>query len=91
VFSGWRQIETYDSGTITVWSKDDSPPARKIASDTVPAPWEGVVWGLLPIGSSILAILLILLVPGRSAAEEDNLFTLPSPEQETLYAREARP
>jgi hypothetical protein len=62
VFGGWRQVESYDSGTITVWSKDDAPPARRIPSDAVPAPWEGWMWGILPIGSSFLAILFLWLL-----------------------------
>jgi hypothetical protein len=62
VFGGWRQIESYDSGSITVWSKDDAPPARLIPSDAMPAPWEGWIWGILPIGSSILAILFVWLL-----------------------------
>ena len=41
VFAGWHQIEVYDGGTITVWSKDDVPPAHKFPSDAMPAPWEG--------------------------------------------------
>jgi hypothetical protein len=62
VFGGWRQVETYESGAITVWSKDDAPPARVIPSDAVPAPWEGLLWGTLPIGSSFLAILFVWLL-----------------------------
>jgi hypothetical protein len=62
VFGGWRQIESYDSGSITVWSKDDAPPARLIPSDAMPAPWEGWMWGILPIGSSILAMLFVWLL-----------------------------
>ena len=65
VFAGWRQVESYDSGSITVWSKDDVPPARKIASDAIPAPWEGLLWGILPISTSILAILFALLIPDK--------------------------
>ena len=67
VFGGWRQVESYDSGTITVWSKDDAPPARALPSDSVPAPWEGLIWGILPIGSSFLAILFVwaLVEPRR--------------------------
>jgi hypothetical protein len=62
VFGGWRQIESYDSGTITVWSKDDAPPAHTIPSDAMPAPWEGLLWGILPIGSSFLAAFSVLLL-----------------------------
>lgn len=62
-FVGWRKIETFDNGAITAWSKDDVPPAHKIESDAVPAPWEGLLWGTLPIGVSFLAIFLELLLP----------------------------
>jgi len=62
-FVGWRKIETFDNGAITAWSKDDVPPAHKIASDAVPAPWEGLLWGTVPIGVSFLAIFLELLLP----------------------------
>jgi hypothetical protein len=62
-FVGWRKIETFDNGAITAWSKDDVPPAHKIASDAVPAPWQGLLWGTLPIGVSFLAIFLELLLP----------------------------
>jgi hypothetical protein len=62
VFGGWRQVESYESGAITVWSKDDAVPAHTIPSDAIPAPWEGLIWGILPIGSSILAILFVFLL-----------------------------
>ncbi len=57
-FAGWRQIELFDSGEITAWSKDDVPPAHKIESDAVPPRWQGLLWGILPVGISFLAILL---------------------------------
>jgi TRAP-type C4-dicarboxylate transport system permease small subunit len=93
VFGGWRQIESYDSGTITVWSKDDAPPARKIPSDAMPAPWEGWMWGVLPIGSSLLAILFVwLLVEPRRVRVEpfrvQEQATLPSEAREGVYADE---
>jgi hypothetical protein len=90
VFAGWRQIETYNSGAITAWSKDDVAPARKIVSDSVPAPWEGLLWGLLPIGSSILAILFALLLPER-AFTQGEVVTIPQYAGEQVYANEARP
>ena len=62
-FVGWRKIETFDNGEITAWSKEDVPPARRIESDAMPAPWQGLLWGILPIGASFLAILLELLLP----------------------------
>lgn len=57
-FAGWRQIETFDNGQITAWSKDDVPPAHRILSDANPPPWQGLLWGVLPIGVSFLAIFL---------------------------------
>jgi hypothetical protein len=89
VFAGWRQIETYDSGAITAWSKDDVPPARKITSDTMPAPWEGLLWGTLPIGSSIFAILFALVLPEK-AFKRAPVVTLPSYVAERTYADEVR-
>ena len=62
-FVGWRKIETFNNGEITAWSKEDVPPAHRIESDAVPAPWQGLLWGILPIGVSILAIFLELLLP----------------------------
>lgn len=62
-FVGWRKIETFGSGQITAWSKDDVPPAHKIESDAVPAPWQGLLWGTVPIAVSLLAIFLELLLP----------------------------
>ena len=62
-FAGWRKIETFNNGEITAWSKDDVPPAHRIDSDAVPAPWQGLLWGILPIGVSFLAIFLELLLP----------------------------
>ena len=62
-FVGWRKTETFNNGEITAWSKDDVPPAHKIVSDAVPPAWMGLLWGTLPIGVSILAIFLVLLVP----------------------------
>ncbi len=62
-FAGWRKIETFDNGAITAWSKDDVPPAHKIESDAVPPPWQGILWGILPMAVSFLAIFLELLLP----------------------------
>jgi hypothetical protein len=79
-FAGWRRIETYDQGEISVWSKDDVPPARPIPSDAMPTEWEGLMWGIFPIGSSILAILFVLLLPDREVArvsEEAVLYPAP--------------
>lgn len=62
-FAGWRKTETFDNGEITAWSKDDVPPAHKIDSDAIPPAWMGLLWGTLPVGVSVLAMFLVLLVP----------------------------
>jgi hypothetical protein len=64
-FVGWRKIETFNNGEITAWSKEDVPPAHKIESDAIPAPWQGLLWGILPIGMSFLAIFLEFFLPER--------------------------
>jgi hypothetical protein len=61
-FAGWRKIETFNNGDITAWSKDDVPPAHRIDSDAIPAPWQGLLWGILPIAVSFLAIFLELFL-----------------------------
>jgi len=64
-FVGWRKIETFNNGEITAWTEEDVPPAHKIESDAVPPAWQGLLWGILPIGVSFLAIFLELLLPGE--------------------------
>jgi hypothetical protein len=81
-FVGWRRIETFNNGEITAWSKDDVPPAHRIDSDAVPAPWQGLLWGILPIGVSFLAIFLELLLPeGRVPIGVGISLRLEDPEQ----------
>jgi hypothetical protein len=64
-FAGWQRVESFDAGAITVWAKDDVPPARTISSDAIPSAWQGLLWGILPIATSILAILFALFLPDR--------------------------
>jgi hypothetical protein len=88
VFGGWRQIENYDAGAITVWSKDDAPPARTIPSDAIPAPWEGWLWGVLPVGSSLVAVFFFLtMVEPRRARE---VIAIPQPAAQHMFYREVR-
>lgn len=70
VFSGWRKVDELGNRTIMIWSRDSVPPATPINSPQRPLAWEGLLWGILPIGSSILAMLL-LLIPGRRLVEEE--------------------
>jgi hypothetical protein len=65
-FAGWRQAESYDNGNVTLWTKDDVPPAKKIDFGTfIPPAWQGIMWGILPVAVSIFAIFAVLLIPDR--------------------------
>jgi hypothetical protein len=61
VFAGWRKVDDLEDRTITVWSKEDAPPATLMNVPQIPPAWQGLMWGVLPIGSSILAMLLVLI------------------------------
>jgi hypothetical protein len=64
-FAGWRPVDNLEDKTITVWSKDGVPPAMPVNAPQIPPRWQGLMWGILPFGSSILAILVILLPEKR--------------------------
>ena len=62
-FVGYRKVDALEDKTITVWSKDGTPPAVPMNTALIPPRWQGLMWGTLPFGSSLLAI-LVLLFPG---------------------------
>ena len=64
-FAGWRKVDAFNNGLITLWAKDDVPPATRIESNVRPPAWQGILWGILPFGSSVLALFVILLAPDR--------------------------
>jgi len=64
-FAGWRPVDSLEDKTITVWSKEGVPPAMPINAPQVPPHWQGLIWGILPFGSSVLAI-LVLFMPDRT-------------------------
>jgi len=63
-FSGWRQVDSLNDEMIAVWAKDDVPPATAVNASEMPPRWQGLMWGIFPFGSSIVA-LLVLLIPER--------------------------
>jgi hypothetical protein len=80
-FAGWRQTETYNDGSITLWTKDDAPPAKKLDFGTfVPSPWQGTLWGTLPVLSSLLAIFAVAFLPGSRRVRETLEFPTPAGE-----------
>ncbi len=64
-FAGWRPVDSLEDRTITVWSKDGVPPASPINGPQVPPRWQGLMWGILPFGSGLLAILVVLIPEGK--------------------------
>ena len=64
-FAGWRPVDNLEDNTITVWSKDGVPPATPLNAPQMPPHWQGVMWGIFPFGSSLLAILVVLIPEKR--------------------------
>jgi hypothetical protein len=64
VFAGWRRVDDLEDKTITIWSREDVAPAVPVNAPQIPPRWQGLMWGILPIGSSILAM-LVVLIPER--------------------------
>ena len=79
-FAGWRQVDTLEDKTITIWSKDGVPPAVPMNLDQIPPRWQGLMWGTLPFGSSLLAILVVFIPEKRRRTLR---------EQETVDAHES--
>jgi hypothetical protein len=64
-FAGWREVDNLENKTIIVWSKDGVPPAMPLNAPQIPPHWQGLMWGILPFGSSLLAILVVLIPEKR--------------------------
>jgi len=60
-FAGFRPVDLLEEKTITIWAKDDVPPAVAMNLADIPPHWQGLLWGTLPFGSSILAILVVMI------------------------------
>lgn len=87
VFSGWRRVDDVADRTITVWSRDDVPPATPVNAPQKPPEWQGLLWGTLPIGSSIIAMLLVL-IPNRRRLEQAAPAREPAPAgHDLVYGR----
>jgi len=79
-FAGWRKVDALDHDTISVWSKEDIPPAQPVEANYVPSQLEGLLWGILPVGSSLLALFAVLLLPERRRLSEPLVFPSAQPE-----------
>lgn len=67
-FAGWRPVDNIDNNIVTIWAKDGVPPATPLNAPQMPPAWQGLMWGICPFGSSILAI-LVLMIPEKRRQE----------------------
>jgi hypothetical protein len=82
-FAGWRPVDRLEDNTITVWGKDGVPPFQPVNAPQIPPHWQGLMWGILPFGSSILAI-LVVMIPAKRRDEE--VAEESYPEEESLVS-----
>ena len=93
-FTGWIRVGSLDDNTITIWSKMNVPPATPRSAAQIPPAWQGIEWGTLPFGSSLLAILVLLILKDKrgeheladseGSADSEDQWTVP---EETLSER----
>jgi len=69
-FAGWRQIDSFNHGETTVWTTVGIPPATKIPSPLEPPLWQGIMWGTVPFGVSLVTLLLAFLFRTRTVTEK---------------------
>ena len=71
-FAGWREAEVYDNGNVTLWTKEDVPPAHKITPPpgAVPTEFQSILWGTLPMATVIFALGVLILFPERKRIAE---------------------
>ncbi|HLW53854.1 MAG TPA: hypothetical protein VKW06_13535 [Candidatus Angelobacter sp.] len=79
-FAGWRKTEVYDHGNVSLWVKDGVPPARETSLTERPTVIQGIMWGTLPIGSSLLALFLVVFFRDRRRMAETIQFPISEPE-----------
>ena len=63
------RVDHLEDKTITIWSNDGAPPAAPMNMALIPPRWQGLMWGTLPFGSSILALLLLFIPDERLPGE----------------------
>jgi hypothetical protein len=64
-FVGYRKVDQLDNKAITIWGRDGTPPAVPMNLALIPPHWQGLMWGTLPFGSSLLALLLLFIPDKR--------------------------
>jgi hypothetical protein len=89
VFAGWRRVDDLEDKTITVWSKEDVPPAVAVNAPQIPPRWQGIMWGILPIGSSILAMVFVLIPEKRWQRHKRRVVAPRAADQDLVLGRAA--
>ena len=84
-FGGWHQIDTYNYGKISVWVNPSVPYAQPIPSPLRPPSWQGIMWGIVPVGISLFTI-AIALMRAKKALRASREVMAPSSEAEDVPA-----
>jgi hypothetical protein len=71
-FAGWHQIDSFNFGETTVWSTIGIPPATEIPSPLRPPRWQGIMWGTIPFGCSLVTIVLAFVFRNKNGESEDD-------------------
>ncbi|MEO6119049.1 MAG: hypothetical protein ABIP12_00045 [Terriglobales bacterium] len=58
-FAGWRQVESYDNGNVTLWAKEDIAYARPVARQGAASTFQRYAWGIFPIAFSLLTMFVL--------------------------------
>ncbi|HZZ39081.1 MAG TPA: hypothetical protein VFE06_08115, partial [Acidobacteriaceae bacterium] len=81
-FVGYRKVDQLDNKAITIWGRDGTPPAAPMNTALIPPHWQGLMWGTLPFGSSLLALLLLFIPDGRLPGDQgDQMVGAPEAEE----------
>jgi hypothetical protein len=61
-----------------VWTTVGSPPATTIPSPLRPPAWQGIMWGIVPFGTSLVTILLAFLQRKKRGSLEASMENIAS-------------
>ena len=89
-FAGWRQTEVYDDGLVTLWTKDDVPPAKASISEM---PSARVAVRHVGTGSGrrqLLSIFVVCAARSRRRRAEAIEFPAPPNPAKLLCGRQSR-
>ncbi len=84
-FAGWRQIDSYENGNVTLWGKEDIPTMQPADPPPALGGFQRIAWGILPMLSCILGLGLLCFSQARRSAMASD-----SANSKTVYLREAK-